>query len=121
MHKLFFTYLLATCLLASNANAIMFNTDTTTAAVLKKASVELINKETPIILRKGETLVVKIADTDKIKSTVRIHSSLGKLIKEFVEVENQITMITDKLMPGVYLIIIKQNDKREVRKFLLTD
>ena len=101
--------------------ALALTTDTVTVSPIKKTQVQLLNNEIPIILRKGETLVVKVAETEKIKTTVRVHSSLGKLVKEFIEVENQISMITDKLPTGVYLIIIKQADKREIRKFLLTE
>jgi hypothetical protein len=96
-------------------------TDTTHLVVSVNPQVKLINNDTPTILRKGEILTVKVQETEKHKTTVRIHSSLGKLVKEFMGVENQISMSTDRLLPGVYLVIIKQADKREVRKFLLTE
>ena len=96
-------------------------TDTVIVTSSKNKNVQLLNNETPTILRKGEVLVVKIDETEKLKTVVRVHSSLGKLVKEFMEVENQISMGTDRLQPGVYLIVIKQAEKREVRKFLLTE
>jgi hypothetical protein len=86
-----------------------------------KTGVQLINNEVPIILPKGERLQVKISNSESIPTVVRIHSSLGRLVKEFTEVNGQISMPTDKLLPGIYLIIIKQDALREVRKLVLTD
>ncbi len=119
--KLFILCFCIIYLATFQVKALALTTDTVTVSPIKKTQVQLLNNEIPIILRKGETLVVKVAETEKIKTTVRVHSSLGKLVKEFIEVENQISMITDKLPTGVYLIIIKQADKREIRKFLLTE
>lgn len=120
LFKLYFSFLFAISLATLQASAFTCIADTVTNVVPKKSAVTLSNNETPTILRRGETLVVKI-DAAKAKTTIRIHSSLGKLVKEFAEVEKQISMFTDKLLPGVYLIIIKQDDKREVRKLLLTE
>lgn len=118
--QLLFVSLFFTLLPMMQASASIA-TDTVIVTLSNKKPVRLLNNETPTILRKGEVLVVKIDETDKIKTVVRVHSSLGKLVKEFMEVENQISMGTDKLQPGVYLIVIKQADKRETRKFLLTE
>ncbi|TAE15034.1 MAG: T9SS C-terminal target domain-containing protein [Bacteroidetes bacterium] len=123
MKKLFFAFALsfASFLAIVPAQARSLATDTVIVRTTTKPVANLVNNETPIILRKGENLIVKIEETNKLKTTVRIHSSLGKLVKEFMTVDNQISMVTDKLLPGIYLIIIKQGDKREVRKFLLTN
>jgi hypothetical protein len=123
MKKLFSAFALsfALFLAIAPAQARILATDTVTVRTANKPVANLVNNEQPIILRKGENLIVKIEETNKLKTTVRIHSSLGKLVKEFMTVDNQISMVTDKLLPGIYLIIIKQGDKREVRKFLLTN
>ncbi len=116
-----FAFLFVVSLSIGQARAFVLATDTIIISSSAQKTTQLINNETPTILKKGEVLVIKIEETQKTKTVVRVHSSLGKLVKEFMEVENQISMGTDKLQPGVYLIIIKQADKREVRKFLLTD
>ena len=117
----FFTSFTLIFFLASQAFANTALPSDTTVRVPASPTVQLTNNETPLILRKGEPLVIKIEATQQHKTTVRVHSSLGKLVKEFMEVENQINMLTDKLLPGIYLVVIKQADKREVRKFLITE
>ena len=120
-YKLYFSFLFAACLAQFAAKATHLVTDTVTIAMNTQPKAQIVNNETPTILKRGETLTVTLDATSSIKSTVRIHSSLGKLVKEFVEVEKQISMLTDRLLPGVYLVIIKQKDKREIRKFLITE
>lgn len=122
--------LLATLLLLTSLpthakeNLLQNSIDTTITINIskeKKLSVKFVNDDTPIILRKGQYLNMKIDNSDITPTTVRVHSTLGRLVKEFLQVEGQINMATDKLLPGVYLIIIKQDDLRKVRKFVLTD
>jgi hypothetical protein len=105
-------------------NLLRNNIDTTITVNISKEKnpqVQFVNDDTPIILRKGQYLNIKIDNSEITPTTVRVHSTLGRLVKEFIQVEGQINMATDKLLPGVYLIIIKQDDLRKVRKFVLTD
>jgi hypothetical protein len=98
--------------------------DTTIVSDLSKnegKEVKLINNETPIIIRKGDKLTIKISNDNNTSATVRVHSSLGRLVQTYVDVWEKITMTTDKLLPGVYLVIIKKAESREIRKVLVTD
>jgi hypothetical protein len=98
--------------------------DTTIVSELVKndhKEVKLINNETPIIIRKGEKLTIKISNDNNTSATVRVHSSLGRLVQTYMDVWEKITMTTDKLLPGVYLVIIKKAESREIRKVLVTD
>ena len=118
----FFLFLFAAFCVATNTTAKALATDTVQiSSKLKNNDIKLINTETPIIIQKGEILKLKIDNSETIPTSVRIHSSLGRLVKEFMQVDKQINVTTDKLLPGVYLIIIKQDKVREVKKFLLTE
>jgi hypothetical protein len=98
--------------------------DTTIVSELAKTDhkeVKLINNETPIIIRKGDKLTIKISNDNNVSATVRVHSSLGRLVQTYIDVWEKITMSTDKLLPGVYLVVIKKAESREIRKILVTD
>jgi hypothetical protein len=88
---------------------------------IKKKSIEFQNNETPSIIKRGEKLVIEVKDETQKKVVVRLHSSLGRLIKEYGEVEKKIIVPTDTFLPGLYLVIIKKTNAREVRKVLITE
>lgn len=101
-------------------NLIARNDTTKSVAVKSSNAVKIIRNEEEIILRRGARLEVDLGDQTAL-SQVRIHSSLGRLVKHFKNVSSKVYLDTKKLLPGVYLIIIKREESREIRKFILTD
>ncbi len=96
--------------------------DTSAAVALNTSEeVKVIKNEQPIILQKGELLTVPIHNETNQPIQVRIHSSLGRLVKHFRNVTQQISMPTGHLLPGIYMVIIKKPGLREVRKVFLTE
>ena len=104
----------------TSANFVASNDTTKNIKITANNSVKIIRNEGEIILRKGAILEVDLGDDAEL-SQVRIHSSLGRLVKHFPNVSKKVSMNTQKLLPGVYLIIIKKKESREIRKFILTD
>lgn len=106
----------------ADENRLIGRNDTTvTVSIKNDANVKIIKEEHPIIIRKGENLTINIDNPLKATLQVRIHSSLGRLVKQYLDVEDQIVMNTNNLLSGVYLVIIKKDDIREIRKVLITD
>jgi hypothetical protein len=128
MKVYFFSFALFAVLLVLNsvcfATTYVNQEGDTTVVVFTKSDVvdiQIINQETPIIIKKGEVLKVDIENPKNQSILVRVHSSLGRLVKQFDEVYDNISMKTDVLLPGVYIIVIKRAESREIRKFLLTE
>ena len=92
-----------------------------TTMILFSKSVLLINDNNPIIIQKGEILNIKVEQAENEQVDIRIHSSLGRLVREFKNVYQQINYKTDHLLAGIYLVVIKRADVREIRKVLITD
>ncbi len=82
---------------------------------------QIIQNETPTIVKKGETLNIRLDNPKNEKIIVRVHSSLGRLVKEFPEVKEGFLMPTTTLLAGLYLVIIKRQNIREIRKVLVTE
>jgi hypothetical protein len=126
-----FSFCLFACFLLTSSvysfaftlNKVNFSDTTVVIASNKEKTkeVKLINNDTPIIIQKGDKLTIKVSNEDNRPATVRLHSSLGRLVQQYPEVWDKITMSTDKLLPGVYLVIIKKDETREIRKVLLTE
>jgi hypothetical protein len=83
--------------------------------------IEIKNDEAPLIARKGETLNVKLDNPKNEKLMVRLHSSLGRLVKEYTQVKGGILIETTTLLAGVYFVIVKRQNVREIKKLLITD
>jgi hypothetical protein len=120
---LFLCGLFFICNYATQATNIDLPKDTIKYNRIEKGINNVIIKkvETPTIVKRGQNLVIEISHEPNEKVIVRLHSSLGRLIREFKEVEKKIVVQTHKFLPGLYLIIIKKNNQREVRKVLVTD
>ncbi len=82
--------------------------------------VALINDNKPIVVRRGDVLVI---DIGKVQNPiqVRVHSSLGRLLKHFKDVVQPVSMPTDNLEPGIYIVVIKKLESREIKKVLVTE
>lgn len=81
-------------------------------------TVKVIRVTKPIIAKMGSPISIPLDAT--VLSTVRLHSSLGRLIQKISGVNNEVKLKTDKLLPGVYMLIIKKPGIREIHKVLLT-
>lgn len=88
---------------------------------ISQNDVRIIKNEEALLLKKGEILNIQVDNPNLVPTQVRIHSSLGRCVKRFPMVTNEVSMSTDILLPGVYLIIIRQGNVREIRRFLITD
>ena len=111
-----------TSIAQANTQNIQAKEDTTvTVSIKNDQNVQIVRNDKPIIIRKGEKLTLKIENPSNAALQVRVHSSLGRLVKQFLDVFDEVVMSTDKLLPGVYMIIIKKDDTREIRKVMITD
>lgn len=86
----------------------------------KEETVKIIKNDKPIIIRRGKILEISLGEIIE-PIQVRIHSSLGRLVKNFRDVTQDLNYNTQELLPGVYIIVIKRQAEREIRKFILTD
>ncbi|GAB4401770.1 MAG: hypothetical protein OHK0053_24930 [Microscillaceae bacterium] len=92
----------------------------TTLLKFANQGVKITNDPTPTIVRQGDVLTIDVGPTEN-PVQVRIHSSLGRLVKYFSDVVKPVSMSTKALHPGVYLVIIKKETEREIRKVLVTE
>jgi hypothetical protein len=83
-------------------------------------NVQLINDSETILVRKGEILKIDLGETGEL-TQVRVHSSLGRLIKLFRDVNESVSMPTKDLQPGIYMVIIKRLESREIKRVLITE
>ncbi len=105
---------------ANNAR-FLFGNDTSVTTYKGINDVVIKKIETPTIVKRGQNLVIEVENIAKEKIIIRLHSSLGRLIREYGEVDKKIIVPTQKFLPGLYFIIIKKQNEREVRKVLVTD
>ncbi|MDX2302607.1 MAG: T9SS type A sorting domain-containing protein [Microscillaceae bacterium] len=101
-------------------NLVASNDTTKSVTIRANEAVKIIRNEEEIILKRGELLEVSLGDHKEL-SQVRIHSSLGRLVKQFWNVSQKVFLDTEILLPGVYLIVIKREESREIRKFIVTN
>ncbi len=126
MNKFLFTILLTSIFCgalaqASYAKIMAHPSDTTVLRFTAKSNeVALINQEKPIIVRKGDVLTINVGEVQN-PIQVRVHSSLGRLLKHFKNVVQPVSMPTDNLQPGIYIVVIKRLESREIKKVLLTE
>lgn len=98
--------------------------DTTSLTVsLKNPSVaeevKIIRDENPIRIKRGESLTIKIENENHELIQVRVHSSLGRLVRNFQHVSSDVTLTTQNLQPGIYMIVIKRPGIRKIQKLFL--
>lgn len=106
----------------TKAKNTLISGDTSIIKITKGVNDVLIKQlEKPVIVKRGENLVIEVENPSNQKIVIRLHTSLGRLVREYGEVEKKIIVSTQKFLPGLYLIIIKKQDQREVRKVLVTD
>ncbi len=122
---LFATPLLLLCILLNSPKSFATNPllseDTTHISFRQQESnVKLTNEAETILVRKGDVLKIDLGESDELIQ-VRIHSSLGRLIKHFKDVTDNVSMQTDDLQPGIYMVIIKRLEEREIKRVLITD
>lgn len=132
MRELFSLFVLSVCLTSSGfsfaryISALPEDTSSRNKSILKvvetrKNQSDWTNQnDIPIILTKGENLVLELDFVKEPILAVRIHSSLGRLVKSYQNVIEKIVMPTEKLEEGIYLIVIKREKNSEIRKFLIT-
>lgn len=82
--------------------------------------IKILKETNPTIIRQGEVLTVELGEI-QTPVDVRLHSSLGRVVKQFRGVLKPVYIETNKLQPGVYLIVIKRPEAREIRKVLITE
>ncbi|MCS6821928.1 MAG: T9SS type A sorting domain-containing protein [Microscillaceae bacterium] len=90
-----------------------------TTAVDNK-EIKIIKTDNPIIVRRGEPLVINMSDQENFYQ-VRIHTTLGRLMKRYTDVRAKITIHTDLWETGIYTVVISNATKREIRKVLITE
>ncbi|TAH28871.1 MAG: T9SS C-terminal target domain-containing protein [Cytophagales bacterium] len=118
---LLFIFLVSFVSITKAKNTLM-NGDTSLIKITKGVNNVLIKQlEKPVIVKRGENLIIEVENPNNQKIVIRLHTSLGRLVREYGEVEKKIIVSTQKFLPGLYLIIIKKQDQREVRKVLVTD
>ncbi len=100
-----------------NANKKVLKTNTLNTT----NKTEIKNDETPLIVRKGEVLNIKLDNPKNEKIIVRVHSSLGRLVKEYTQIKEGVLIQTNVLLAGLYLVIVKRENAREIKKLLVTD
>lgn len=105
----------------ANADISIPKSKTLKTNTINTTQTKIINNETPLIVKKGDVLTIKLDNPTNEKMIVRIHSSLGRLVKEYPQVKEGFLMETTTLLAGVYLVIIKKSQSREIRKVLVTD
>ncbi|NJO00520.1 MAG: T9SS type A sorting domain-containing protein [Bacteroidia bacterium] len=119
---MFWGIVCATITQAQESNTLLGKNDASTSASIQSSEeVTIVRDETPIRLRRGDVLSVSVGEQHQGPTQVRIHSSLGRLVKRFDYPEQAVSMDTDILQPGVYIVVIKSPEIREIRKVLLTD
>lgn len=126
MNKFLFVLILTSMFCAMSAKTsyaknVAFLSDTTILRFEKESNeIALINDSKPIIVRKGDVLTIDVGEVQN-PIQVRVHSSLGRLLKHFKDVVQPVSMTTDHLQPGIYIVVIKRLESREIRKVLLTE
>ncbi len=88
---------------------------------ISQNEVRIVKREEATLLKRGEILNIQVENPEMIPTQVRIHSSLGRCVKRFPVVTSEVSMSTDILLPGVYLVIIRQGNVREIWRFLITE
>ncbi|TAE74354.1 MAG: T9SS C-terminal target domain-containing protein [Bacteroidetes bacterium] len=124
MYHLFlsFVFLMSFSMIGKAKNSYFLVANDTSVTISKGIGDVIIKKlETPTIVKRGQNLIIQVENTKNEKIIIRLHSSLGRLIREYGEVDKKIIVPTQKFLPGLYFVIIKKQNEREVRKVLVTE
>ena len=72
-----------------------------------------------IILQQGKNLEIDLNEENDAYQ-VRIHTSLGRLIKRFQNVKEKVIVKTNDWKVGIYIVVIKSGEFREIKRVVLT-
>lgn len=78
-----------------------------------------LQEEEQIILQKGKDLDINL-DQKFEHYQVRVHTSLGRLVKRFADVNTKVSISTKDWKEGIYIVVIKSGDYRNIKRVLLT-
>lgn len=103
-------------------NVLVNKNNQSTKVIKGNEAAKIIKNDNPIIIEQGKNLELDIKMEDEEVAIVRLHSSLGRLVRTFRDIKDKkFNLNTTKLLPGVYTLIIKQSNTREIMKLLITE
>lgn len=76
-------------------------------------------KSEQIILQKGKDLEFNL-DQKYEHYQVRVHTSLGRLVKRLPDVNTKVSISTKDWKEGNYIVVIKSGNFHDIKRLLLT-